>query len=111
MTTTATFKKDADGVWGALVPAALAIPGSQVTITKKTGETKVITIATVADDAKKDGRVFCWIAAATAPPVRTRSRSRQINHSASHSTTGGCVTDGNCISIFGTTCGAWNCDQ
>jgi hypothetical protein len=58
---TATFKRDRDGVWGILCPTDQATPGATIIATKRSGETSTVTIATVADDPGPDGRIFCWL--------------------------------------------------
>jgi hypothetical protein len=109
-----TFKKDADGEWGILCPADQAVAGATLTVTKRNGETSTVTIATVADEPKADGRIFCWLAAeprkATGSKatgsVRTSATGQRYRTSRK-----ACTTGGNCSSFGnGRSCGGHDCD-
>jgi hypothetical protein len=105
MATTIRYKKDADGDWGVIGPVDQITPGARITVTKRGGETKTETVATVADQPDADGNIFAWLA--YTPPSRPARPTARITRPRRPA----CVTGGNCSS-FGTgrTCGGHDCD-
>lgn len=88
MSNTATFRKTKTGEWVAFGPASVVRPGP-VTITKKNGQTKTVTVARVGKPFAANGTTCCYgYIDDDNRSTRTGTRRRSS-----------CPTDGNCSSF------------
>lgn len=107
-----TFRKAASGEWVICGPADVLAAGREVIVTKRSGQTTLVTPERVGATFRADGREMRYgYLAAREPRTESRPRSpRQGLRFGRPARRRACVTGGNCSSHTGRSCGGWNCD-